>query len=196
MATIEHEERPFLPAAGRHWALPFYDPLVKLIGGDAFRRRLVERADLRAGQRVLDVGCGTGTLAVLLKELHPHVEVEALDPDPEALARAERKAERAGAAVSYRRGYADALPYDDGSFAHVFSSYMFHHLPPDTKTGMLREVRRVLAPGGKLHLVDFAPANILGLMRQAGLTDPRETGRRWTLFGPIAYFQASGGGER
>jgi len=79
--------RTYLPAAGHDWSLPLYDPIVKLLGGDAARRALLEQAALRPGQRVLDVGCGTGTLATLIKQLYPDVEVVGLDPDPKALAR-------------------------------------------------------------------------------------------------------------
>jgi len=92
--------RTYLPAAGHDWSLPLYDPIVKLLGDDAARRALLEEAALRPGQRVLDVGCGTGTLAALIKQLYPDVEVVGLDPDPKALARARRKAARAGSPSS------------------------------------------------------------------------------------------------
>ena len=93
LAPIEHSRRTFLPAAGRDWLLPFYDPFVKLLGGDQARQRLLDQAALQDGHRVLDIGCGTGTFAVLIKRVHPDVEVVGLDPDPKALARAHRKAE-------------------------------------------------------------------------------------------------------
>jgi len=64
-------QRTYLPAAGRDWALPLYDPLVKLLGGDAARRTLFDQAAVQCAHRVLDVGCGTGTLAMLIKRLHP-----------------------------------------------------------------------------------------------------------------------------
>ena len=92
-------DRSYVPAAGHGWALPFYDPLTRLLGVDAARRALVEQAALRPAQRVLDIGCGTGRLIVLVAHLHPDVEVVGLDPDPKALARARRKVERAGVSV-------------------------------------------------------------------------------------------------
>ena len=78
--------RTYLPATGNHWALPLYDPLVKLLGADRARAVLLEQAVLRPGHRVLDIGCGTGTLAVSIKRQHPNVDVVGLDPDPTALA--------------------------------------------------------------------------------------------------------------
>ena len=210
--------RPYLPAAGYDWALPFYDPLVKLLGGDRALRVLADQADLRPGHRVLDVGCGTGTLAVMLKTRHPDVDVVGLDPDPKALLRARRKAYGAKVSVQLDRGFSDELPYADGSFDRVFSSFMFHHLGPEEKEKTVREVRRVLKPGATLHLLDFGGAGppgegvlarwlhvhhrlrdnfggqILALLNQAGFADAREAarGRLW-FFARIAYYQARAG---
>jgi SAM-dependent methyltransferase len=102
---VVESSRTYLPAAGRDWRLPLYDPLVKLLGGDAARRALLDEAALRPGQRVLDVGCGTGTLATLIKQLHPEVGVVGLDPDPKALARARRKAARTAVRVQFDQGF-------------------------------------------------------------------------------------------
>jgi ubiquinone/menaquinone biosynthesis C-methylase UbiE len=79
-----------------------------------------------------------------------------VDPDPEALARATRKAAAAQHSIQFDRGVAGALPYADGMFDRVFSSFMFHHLAREGKARMLREVHRVLKPEGRLRLVDFA----------------------------------------
>ena len=87
-------QRTFLPAAGHDWFLPVYDPLTKILGVDSARRTLLEQAAFQRGHRVLDVGCGTGSLALLIKRSHPGVEVIGLDPDRRALARARRKAVR------------------------------------------------------------------------------------------------------
>src|SRR5207244_1354877 len=135
--------------------LPLYDPIVKLLGGDAARRALLEQAALRPGQRVLDVGCGTGTLATLIKQLYPDVEVVGLDPDPKALARARRKAARAGVSIQFDQGFGDELPYPEAWFDRVLSSFMFHHLPPDQKGKTLRAIRRVVKPGGESYMLDF-----------------------------------------
>jgi len=104
---------------------------------------------------VLDIGCGTGTYAVLLKQRFPAVEVIGLDPDPKALARATRKAERAGVSVSFDQGFADALECPAGSFDAVFSSFMFHHLEAMNRERTLREILRVLKPAGFFYLLDF-----------------------------------------
>ena len=91
--------KTYLPAAGHDWLLPLYDPFVKLVGGEATRKALLDQATIEPSFRVLDIGCGTGTLVILIKKLHPAVDVVGLDPDPKALARAKRKAERAGISI-------------------------------------------------------------------------------------------------
>jgi ubiquinone/menaquinone biosynthesis C-methylase UbiE len=135
----------------------FYDPLVKLLGGDSARRVLLDQADLQPGQRVLEVGCGTGTLLMLLSRAQPALELTGLDPDAKALVRAKRKADAASVSIQLDRGFSDALPYSDASFDRTFSCFMPHHLNgADEKVHTLREIRRVLRPGGQLHLLDFA----------------------------------------
>jgi ubiquinone/menaquinone biosynthesis C-methylase UbiE len=215
--TMSHGERTYLPAAGHDWALPLYDPIVKLLGAEAARAALLDQAALQRADRVLDIGCGTGTLATRIKQLYPDVTVAGLDPDPKALVRARRKAQRAGTSVQFDQGFSDALPYPAASFDRVFSSFMFHHLPADQREKTLREVRRVLAPRGSLHLLDFdrpdqPPArslaarihsskhlrdnsenNILGLMKQAGLVGVKKVMARTMLFGllRIGYYIAT-----
>jgi ubiquinone/menaquinone biosynthesis C-methylase UbiE len=187
--------RTYLPAAGHDSLLPLYDPLMRLLGGDGARRALLEQSKIRPGERILEVGCGTGTLVLLIKRLHPDVEVVGIDPDPKALARARRKAEREGIAIELDCGFADQLRYAAASFDLVFSSLMFHHLPPGEVAPTLREIRRVLKPGGALHLLDLARytrADCLhALMREAGFDDPQTVGERSMLFMRLAYHRAS-----
>jgi ubiquinone/menaquinone biosynthesis C-methylase UbiE len=210
-ATPE-SHRPFVPGMGLEWLLPLYDPFTRLLGLDHARRELLRQADLKPGDRALDVGCGTGSLVVLAKVWWPDVDVVGVDPDDKALARAARKARSAGANIQLDRGFADALNYPDASFDRVFSSFMFHHLERDEKEHTLNEIRRVLKPGGSLHLLDFSgpgPARhrrglhshhrladndertVLALLRDHGFTDPRKTAERRVLrLMPIVYYRA------
>jgi SAM-dependent methyltransferase len=205
----------YLPAAGHAWLLPLYDPLTRLLGLEAVHRRLVELAGIRPGQRVLEIGCGTGNLTILVKQLHGAADVVGVDPDPAALARARRKADRHRVSIRWDRGFAEDLPYPDGAFDHVCSAFMLHHLALDAKTQALREIRRVLAPAGSLHVVDFDRghdgsdgllARLLHrserlrdnvadtmhrLMRDAGLTDAHEVAHRPTFVGRVAFYHAA-----
>jgi ubiquinone/menaquinone biosynthesis C-methylase UbiE len=209
--------RTYLPAAGRDWTLLFYDPLTTLMGAGRTRTTLLELAALRLRDRVLEIGCGTGSLLVRIKGAHPDVTVVGLDPDPKALARARSKARRAAAAVGLDQGFGDQLPYPDASFDRVFSSFMFHHLPMAEKEPTLREVRRVLKPGGRLILLDFAGPDsdphgflprrlhashrladnaenrVLALMRAAGFNEARLIRQEALLLGHgrINYYEAS-----
>jgi ubiquinone/menaquinone biosynthesis C-methylase UbiE len=204
--------RRFVPAAGVDWLLPLYDPMVRLlVREERVRGRLLEAAEIGEGARVLDLGCGTGSLVVMLKRRHPSARVSAIDPDPKALARARAKVERARAEVAFEQGFADALPYQDGAFDRVLSSLMLHHLTGSEKDEALRESFRVLAPGGTLHVLDFTESRRGGLhalaqrlhgghsagddalgaglaerMRAAGFVDVAELEQTRTLAGRIS----------
>jgi SAM-dependent methyltransferase len=212
-------ERPagYVPAAGHDWLLPLYDPLLRLVMREhVFKGRLVREAEIAPGHRVLDLGCGTGTLTLLVKAEHPAAAVCGVDGDPKVLAIAHRKAGRAGADVSFDQALADRLPYPDRSFDRVLSCLVLHHLTREEKLGALREVRRVLRPGGSLHVVDFGrPVNRIGralaglfhpsergrdniegglpaLFESAGLEDVAETGSQRTPFGVLSFFRGRG----
>jgi ubiquinone/menaquinone biosynthesis C-methylase UbiE len=218
---METVERAYLPAAGRDWALPVYDPLLKLLGADSARKTLLEQSDIPADGRVLDIGCGTGTMAVLIKQLRPDVDVVGLDPDPKALARARHKADRSAVSIRFDHGFSDSLPYRDASFDRVFSSFMLHHLQAGKKEKTLRDVRRALKPGGSLHLLDFeepetkrdgsfarlfhsshlranSHGRILSLMSEAGFLDAKRVMERGMFFHSfrLGYFQASAPADR
>jgi ubiquinone/menaquinone biosynthesis C-methylase UbiE len=207
-------ERNYLPPMGRRWLLPLYDPLTRLAGVSRLHDGLADRANIQSGHRVLEIGCGTGTLLVSIARRHPDAEVIGIDPDPAALRRARRKAARAGLPVRLDRAFAGDMPFPDGSIDRVLSSLMLHHLDDDEKPRAMREIRRVLRPGGQLHLVDFAGTppkrglsghlihrsprlagtltdRVLATMREADLTDVAENGHGRSRLGGYTYYRAA-----
>lgn len=216
MSTIRGDHlRTHAPHVGHNPLPRLYDAFHRVLGLGSYHRRLVEQADVRPGGRVLEIGCGTGNLAILAKRLRPDAEVVGLDADPKSLDRARRKAERAGVSMQLDRGLAQDLPYPDASFERVLSAFMFHHLRPEEKRRTLREVRRVLEPGGSLHLLDFGGEtghsdglmarlshrnellrdnlgeSVLELMREAGFADPKEETHRVTrVLGRVTFYRA------
>jgi ubiquinone/menaquinone biosynthesis C-methylase UbiE len=154
MTERTSHSRDYIPGMGKHWLLPLYDVVHHVFGLRPIHQKMVALARLRDGLRVLDVGCGTGNLLRSTGRQWPRVELSGMDPDPKALARARRKTRRAGLDVRLDRGFAQEMPYPDGSFDRVFSSLMLHHLDTTSKDALLAEVRRVLRPGGVLVLAD------------------------------------------
>ena len=219
MTQVTQTQKDFVPAAARDVFLPIYDPVVRLMGAGRARDELIEQANIQDNQRVLDLGCGTGTLVALLKRKYPAAQIVGLDPDPKALRRAKKKIQRAGVEVQLDEGFADELPYEEGTFDRVLSSFMFHHLEDQDREKMLREVLRVLKPAGTFHLLDFAGGEdrargtwgrlidshshlhgnsqrrILQLMRGAGFTDAAKVKDGSMFFGlmPTAYYRARAG---
>ena len=126
-----------------------YDPLLRLTMRERrFKQRLIERADVKAGAAVLDVGCGTGTLLLMLRSLRPFARVLGVDGDRAILQIAREKAARPGMSVVVVTADAAQLPLRDESFDRVVTTLMLHHLERDQKQSMLREALRVLRPGG------------------------------------------------
>jgi ubiquinone/menaquinone biosynthesis C-methylase UbiE len=152
---VTHSE-PYVRAAGRFGSTALYDASISLTMREERWRPVVRDrvlAGVPEGGRVVDVGAGTGTLAIALADTRPDVEVIAVDGDPEALALAERKhgAER----VRWLPGLAGELDLPDGSVDAAVMSLVLHHLGPQGKDRALRDLRRVLRPGGQLHIADW-----------------------------------------
>lgn len=204
----------YIPALRFGWLTPVYDPVLRrLMPEVALKRRLIAQAQLAAGQRVLDLGAGTGTLTIMLKQTYPGAEVTGLDGDLAVLARAREKATAAGVRIRFDQGLAAALPYEDASFDRVLSSLMLHHLTTEDKGRALREAWRVLRPGGELHILDFGPpqnalawlislvfrhlertadhiaGRLPALFRQAGFADLAQTEQHLTIFGTLALYR-------
>jgi ubiquinone/menaquinone biosynthesis C-methylase UbiE len=207
----------YVPALGRDSLTALYDPLIQRTTRERkFKQRLLDQASLHAGQRVLDLGCGTGTLAVWAKEREPEIELAGIDGDSAVLERARRKAEKAGVEIDFREAMADALPFEDASFDRVMSSLFFHHLTREDKERCAGEIARVLKPGGELHLADLGPGgplmrvaflttqlldgfertwdNVAGrlpaILEAAGLHDMRERYRLRTISGSLVFLSA------
>lgn len=148
----------YIPALGLPQLTRYYDASLAVIFQERrFRMPLVAALQVQPGERVLDAGCGTATLSLLIAQNTPAGLVAGIDIDPAMLAAAQYKMAGAGAAVALAVGSAAVLPYAGDSFECVTSSLMFHHLPTVLKLDMLAEVSRVLVPGGRFIILDFGP---------------------------------------
>ncbi len=120
------------------------------------RQRTATLARIQPGEQVLDVGCGTGTLAI---EVQSRVgtagRVAGVDPGTQQIARARAKAARRHVPIEFQIGVIEQLPFPDQTFDVVLSTLMMHHLPASLKSQGLAEIVRVLKPGGRLVIADF-----------------------------------------
>jgi SAM-dependent methyltransferase len=154
----------YIPALGYHWLTRFYDPIVRLTTRErTFKEALLRQAEIQARDRVLDLGCGTGTLALLVRQTSPATEVFGLDADAETLQLARAKMTRAGLEMQFDQGFASALPYAPASFDRVLSSLFFHHVSDQLKNQAMLEVCRVLRPGGEFHIADWGKPTSLAM---------------------------------
>lgn len=212
----------YLPALRWKALTPLFDTVVRVTAREyATKRRLLDQADVAPGDSVLDLGAGTGTLAIWLKQRRPDARVAALDADPEVLALARRKAADAHCEIDFVEGFSTQLPFPAGSFDVLLSSLFFHHLTGADKRKTLTEVLRVLKPGGALHVADWGKPsdplmaalflsvraldgfevtadNVRGalpaLFEEAGLEDAKERQRLRTALGTLCLYSARKGG--
>jgi SAM-dependent methyltransferase len=130
----------------------------------AFREKVIDLARVKPGESILDVGCGTGTLAITAKRaVGPTGKVFGIDASPEMLERAGTKARKAGVDIVFKNESIDELSFPDAQFDVVLSTLMLHHLPRKLREHCSREMCRVLKPGGRVLVGDFG-----GLGQQKG----------------------------
>lgn len=201
----------YVPAFGLRWLTPFYDSFAKPFA-DSFRHRLIKQANIQSGQRVLDLGCGTGLLTMLIKQSIPEARVTGLDGDEEALNIARAKSR--GTDIQWDHALAFDMPYPDQSFDVVVSSFVTHHLTSADKVRAFNEVHRILRPDGGFHIVDFGPpfnlltraqasvmknfertadnfaGRIMPMLTEAGFGGVKEAAHVITFFGPVAFYRA------
>lgn len=208
----------YVPALRFDWLTPLYDPLLRrALRESTFKRTLVEQARCEKCYRVLDLGCGTATLTLLIKKTYPEAGVVGLDGDPDILRIAGAKALDAHLDVGLVQSLANNLPFPENWFDRVVSSLLFHHLTRENKVRALREALRVLRPAGELHIADWGrPGNALlrgafllvqlldgfettadnvhgllpGLCNAAGFEGVQELGHHHTSFGTIRFIGA------
>lgn len=162
--TSTMDRARYIPALRFDALTRFFDPIVRMTTRErTFKQRLVEQVAPRSGQRILDVGCGTATLAINLKLTCPGAEIVGVDGDPKVLELARAKIRSAGLSIELHEGMAWDLPSEDDSLDHVVSSLVFHHLDRDSKLRTLRAAHRALREGGQLHIADWGRAHGLGM---------------------------------
>lgn len=217
--SLRAPNRPrYVPALAFRALTPLYDSALRFLFDEAaLKARLMRQADLKAGQRVLDLGCGTGTLLVMLGQDHRDCDLWGVDGDGTVIARARRKLVASGVRARLVVAMADRIPFAPASFDRIVSSLFFHHLPSTSKVPVLEAALQVLRPGGELHVLDFGrPSSALttivfsflrlfdgldntrdnaqGLlpmrMEKAGFVGVSELGRVATGVGTVTYCRA------
>ncbi|MCG3141698.1 MAG: Demethylmenaquinone methyltransferase [Anaerolineae bacterium] len=202
----------YIRALSFKWLTPLYDPLLKwVMREETFKRRLIELANIQPHMKILDLGCGTGTLTLLLKQAHPTAKVTGMDGDSQVLDIARDKSR--GTDIQWDEGLATSLPYPDSALERVITSLAIHHLVTDDKRQAFKEIFRVLKPRGELYILDFGAPHIPltrfmatymrrleetadnfdGLIprfiAEAGFGEVKEAQHFVTLFGPLSLWR-------
>ncbi len=148
----------FIPAAKFHILTPIFDSLCRFIGlGRKYRDEVIATLPIKGNERlkVLDAGCGTGSLAIQLKKEYPQIELYAIDIDSSILQRAIKKSKKERIDISFKRVSIQDTEFLNNSFDIIYSSLVFHHLNTEDKQKSINELHRILKKTGKLVISDF-----------------------------------------
>ncbi len=139
---------------------PLYDTFCSLFGlGKRFKQKVLDALELAAGTTVVDIGCGTGVFLQIAQQQYPQMKFIGVDPDAKALSIARHRLERAGMDVALHQAFAERLPFPDQSVDVCVSSLAFHHMPDEAKRQGIKEIYRVLKPGGSIVIADFGKSD-------------------------------------
>jgi ubiquinone/menaquinone biosynthesis C-methylase UbiE len=217
-APSDTHRHGFVPALGHDLLTPLYDLVIRVtLNEHGVKQQLIDQARIAPGATVVDLGCGTGTLAVMVKRTQPAARVIGVDVDAKILDIARAKIAQAGVEVELRQGLGQDVGLAPGSVDRVLTSLVLHHLTTDEKLSALRALHAALKPGGELHVLDFGPPhnalmslvsgpfrffdehartndNFSGrlpeIFAQAGFRDVAERDRRMSAFGTMVYWSA------
>ena len=168
LSKIEKEQAPATSGILIHWSR-YYDLLLTLLtlGREKqIREKILNLAAVKEGEAVLDVGCGTGTLAIAAsRRVGDKGSVCGVDAAPEMVERARKKGD--GLDIEFHLAVAERLPFPDGQFDVVLNTFFLHHLPIDIRGTALKEMNRVLKPSGRMFAADFDLDTSLTLFKEA-----------------------------
>lgn len=212
---MQKNGKNYIPALKFDLLTPLYDPFMKIfMPEDLIKNALIEQAGIQQGYRVLDFGCGTATLSIMVKVKNPDAMIVGIDIDEKIIGIAKRKVANKGLDIEIDKYDGNTLPYKNESFDRVISSLVFHHLTRVQKENALKELYRVLKPDGELNIADFGKPgpmvlkavsymlqlfepltdNIRGLipnyLKAAGFLDVKENRLCNTIFGTLVLYSA------
>lgn len=150
------DNNSYKPALRFHWLTRYYDSLAKITFPEKkIKNALIKQAAFNKDDRVLDFGVGTATLSIMMQQQFPLLDVTGLDVDAKILSIAKEKIKKTTLPIHLQQYDGEHFPFENSSFDKVISSLVFHHLTTSVKTNVLKEIFRVLKPGGELHITDF-----------------------------------------
>ncbi len=165
MTTLgeDHANREGIRVDGRCWSVDFLENALTFGKLNQILETVIKAADLSPGDRMLDVGCGSGRLLIEASRRFPECRFHGVDATPGMIDRARTAAAEQNSPVTFNTGLVQTLPFDDASLDAVVSSFLIHHLPDEIADDAFVEMNRVLKPGGRLVIADYGrPESLWG----------------------------------